>query len=132
MIFLFPNVPNVKKNNHQDICCCTRECFKEKEKVCCSRGLRNVSLETFFFLSHFCVYTFSMKGSPYWLLQGGLILKFRHWSLQYQHNLLNTINYILKLSEHMENYYEYKLSRVQARKKPNVVPHIFSCHLSIR
>lgn len=27
----------------------------------------------------------------------------------------------------MENYYEYQLSKVQARMKPDVVPHIFTC-----
>ncbi|XP_030751406.1 uncharacterized protein LOC115878932 isoform X2 [Sitophilus oryzae] len=31
------------------------------------------------------------------------------------------------LTEDMENYYEYKLSKVQARMKPDVVPHIFAC-----
>ncbi|KAJ8929194.1 hypothetical protein NQ314_008358 [Rhamnusium bicolor] len=32
-----------------------------------------------------------------------------------------------KLEEDMEIYVEYKLSKVSARLKPNVVPHLFAC-----
>ncbi|KAJ8928477.1 hypothetical protein NQ314_018964 [Rhamnusium bicolor] len=31
------------------------------------------------------------------------------------------------LEEDMENYVEYKLSKVSARLQPNVVPHLFAC-----
>ncbi|KAK5641033.1 hypothetical protein RI129_009580 [Pyrocoelia pectoralis] len=34
-----------------------------------------------------------------------------------------------KLEEDMENYMEYKLSKVSARFKPSVVPHLFTCRL---
>ncbi|KAB0794888.1 hypothetical protein PPYR_11727 [Photinus pyralis] len=33
------------------------------------------------------------------------------------------------LKEDMENYIEYTLSKVSARMKPNIVPHIFSDHV---
>lgn len=33
---------------------------------------------------------------------------------------------VLQLVEDMENYIEYKFSRVRARMKPDVVPHIFA------